>query len=65
MIFEIFRNRTKEFHWRIKSRNGKIEGGSVDGFKRYAGALRFYNKLRQMCLDGRLGAIKLVDKTKK
>jgi uncharacterized protein YegP (UPF0339 family) len=33
-IFEIFRDKKREFRWRIKSRNGKIIASSGEGFKR-------------------------------
>lgn len=65
MKYIVYRDRKKEWRWKIQGRNGKIECSSGEGYKRRAGALRFYNKLQTLCADGRIDSIKLVEKTKK
>jgi uncharacterized protein YegP (UPF0339 family) len=40
MKIEIYRDRKREWRWRIKARNGRIIGASSEGFERRARAKR-------------------------
>lgn len=40
--FEIYRDKKKEYRWRMISSNGRIVGDSAEGYKRKATMLRMF-----------------------
>lgn len=60
MIFEVFKDRKKEYRFRIKAKNGKIIAQS-EGYNRKSACTRFINNLKTIILDGRVDAIKVKD----
>lgn len=43
--FEIYRDKKKEYRWRLVASNGKVVGDSAEGYKRKASVLSVLNKL--------------------
>jgi uncharacterized protein YegP (UPF0339 family) len=55
--FEIYRDKKKEFRWRLKARNGRIIGDSAESYKKRASAEKIISKfLQAVCMDS-YGAI--------
>jgi len=60
MIYEIFRDRKKQFRFRLKSRNGRIIAQS-EGYQRKAGVINILTALGKMIEKG---GVKVKDLTK-
>lgn len=60
MIFEIFKDRSKQFRFRIKSRNGKTIAQS-EGYRSKRGVKNIADSLNTVILDGR--TLKIKDKS--
>jgi uncharacterized protein YegP (UPF0339 family) len=59
MTFEIYKDRKKEYRWRLRSKNGKKIADGAEGYKTKRPCIRTYNKLMNLVCDGRKDAIKL------
>lgn len=60
MIYEIFRDRKKQFRFRLKARNGRIIAQS-EGYHRKAGVINILKALGKMIENG---GVKVKDLTK-
>lgn len=52
MRFQLYRDRKKEWRWRLVARNGKIVAVSGEGYKRKASALKTLNSFITAISDG-------------
>ena len=46
MRFEIYRDKKKEYRWRLVAKNGKTIADSGEGYKRRAGCMKAISSLR-------------------
>ncbi len=45
---ELFKDRKKEWRWRVRAKNGKLIATAGEGFKRPSGAMKSFFKLRSI-----------------
>jgi uncharacterized protein YegP (UPF0339 family) len=50
IIFEIYKDKKKEWRWRMKSRNNRIIADSAEGYKRKSACEKFPKKLNEQML---------------